>query len=226
MFKPLISAFIATFLMTGCAFLDSAPSAEHWKTYSGGRAAGDVTHFYWYNEFQSMPDNAADKVLMGDNGWYISQYRWQSGALRELIREGVQQSVPYHLHVRFNAHGDAVYQQYRVNQRVVPLNASERSALLEQANQVISLSKQQAEQNLALYQGVWNGRRLKTCNGHRFTQLQLPDSTPDYVAQRFQQPIYVAFLARVNEAQLQVEQILRLDEPDTPCMVEPQVVPE
>ncbi|MCV5838969.1 DUF1481 domain-containing protein, partial [Escherichia coli] len=63
---------------------------------------------------------------MGDHGWYKSDYRWDEGELRELIRKGEQidakqKLVPFQIHIRFNKDGEAIYQQYRVNRKVLPL---------------------------------------------------------------------------------------------------------
>ncbi len=51
---------------------------------------GDATSLYWMTERLTRVSTAADYVAMGDSGSYQSDYRWDDGELRELIRKGEQ----------------------------------------------------------------------------------------------------------------------------------------
>ncbi|PXA68974.1 DUF1481 domain-containing protein [Vibrio sp. 11986-1-5] len=226
--KKSLSFFIAFLLLTGCASSVPHANLDQLNEYVGGQTMGDATHFYWYTEYQNRPSHGADQVLMGDYGWYQTNYRWESGSVREAVREGMQlrnaQLVPYRVHVRFNQQGEAVYQQFRVDGKVLPLNLEQRSEYLQQAQQLVEMSKQQARQGWSLYQGVWDGERLTSCSGRRFSQVLWPLTTPEHVMERLKTPHYVALLGRVSSAQLQVDSVLSVAEPDRACMTQPALI--
>ncbi|MFA0372778.1 DUF1481 domain-containing protein, partial [Vibrio sp. 10N.222.54.F6] len=76
----------------------------------------------------TQPHTSADYVTMGDYGWYKTDYAWSEYVLREFVREGELRDdslslVPYRVHVRFNQSGEAVYQQYRLDGKVLPLQS-------------------------------------------------------------------------------------------------------
>lgn len=221
-------SLLLTLLLTGCASSVPHTNLEQRNDSVGGRTMGDTTHFYWYTEYQNRPDHAAEQVLMGDYGWYQTNYRWESGSVREVVREGMQlrgaQLVPYRVHVRFNQQGEAVYQQFRVDGKVLPLNLAQRSEYLQQAQQLIAMSKQQARQGWSLFQGVWDGQSLTRCTGGRFSQVIWPSTTPDYMIERLKTPHYVALLGRVSGAQLQVDSVLLVAEPERGCLTQPALI--
>ncbi len=123
----LVSLLVAT--LAGCSSSPS-PSLNQYSEYTGGQTLGDATSLYWYTERLTKPFSAADYVNMNDYGWYKSNYRWSGDTLREFVREGVQNeiesgSVNYRIHVRFNKDGEAIYQQYRRNGKVLPIKRAQ-----------------------------------------------------------------------------------------------------
>ncbi len=139
---------------------------------------GDATSLYWMTERLTRVSTAADYVTMGDYGSYQSDYRWDDGELRELIRKGKQLDakqglVPFQIHIRFNKDGDAVYQQYRVNGKVLPLQRDQLERYKQEANDVVTSIKKQSRDGQSLIQGYWMVKRSKPAKGESLRRWNL-----------------------------------------------------
>lgn len=197
--------------------------------YSGGETEGDATRFYWYSERQNAPVSAADYVVSQRFGWYQSSYRWDEGELREVVREGMQpkahQLVPYRVQIRFDKNGEAIYQQYRVDGKVLPLNQNQLAQYQQQADSLAEKTRQQNSQDLTLIQGIWDGEVFESCSGRDYNHLEFNQTLPDFVVSRLASlDSYVAFLGSADDDAVRIEQILTLDDDSHDCVQRPALI--
>lgn len=193
---------------------------------------GDATSFYWVTDKLTSPYKASDYVFAGDYGWYQSDYRWDEGALRELIREGEQLDgklglVPYRIHVRFNLEGDAVYQQYRLNGKILPLQKEQLQRYQYEADALVNETKQQSREGLVLLQGYWDGDTFETCEGEEYTTIEFNKTLPSFVVNRLASvDSYVAFLGKKSPRRVEVDTLLLMDDDDRDCIERPVFIEE
>ncbi|KGK21964.1 peptidylprolyl isomerase [Vibrio navarrensis] len=227
--KKLLLTCAACVLLAGCSS-SSRPTLEQFTEFTGGQMMGDATSFYWVTEKLSGPQKASDFVLVGEYGWYQSEYRWDEGTLRELIRQGEQRDnklglVPYRIHVRFNVDGEAVYQQFRLNSKVLPIQADQLQRYQSEADMLVKKSKQQSRDGLELIQGYWDGETFETCTGEEFSTLEFNQTLPGFVINRLASvDSYVAFLGKKSSKRLEVDTLLLLDEDDRDCVTRPVLI--
>lgn len=229
--KILLPSLLIT-LLVGCSSGPSNSKLEQFTEYTGGQTMGDTTSLYWYTEKLVSPYTAADYVAAGDYGWYQTDYRWADGELRELIREGEQikdnqKLVPYRIHVRFSKEGDAVYQQYRLDGKVLPLTQNKLSWLQQEAADITRFTKEQDDQDLRLVQGYWDGSEFETCAGRTFDKVEFNQTLPSFVVNRLALvDSYVAFLGAEYSDKVVVEELLMLAEDDHDCIERPSLIEE
>ncbi|USD60616.1 DUF1481 domain-containing protein [Vibrio sp. SCSIO 43140] len=225
--KTLLVSLLAATLI-GCSSTPS-PSLNQFSNYTGGQTLGDATSFYWYTEKLTRPYSAADYVNMNDYGWYQSNYRWEGDTLREFVREGVQNEietgeVTYRIHVRFNKDGEAIYQQYRRNGKVLPVKKAQLENYQREASLLVERVKEQDSDGLELVQGHWDGETLETCNGIEFSDIKFEESLPNFVVKRLAEvESYVAFLGSTRLTGARVEQLLMLAEGSKDCIPKPEL---
>ncbi|GAL23207.1 DUF1481 domain-containing protein [Vibrio maritimus] len=226
--KTLLVSLLAATLI-GCSSTPS-PSLNQFSNYTGGQTLGDATSFYWYTEKLTRPYSAADYVNMNDYGWYQSNYRWEGDTLREFVREGVQNEietgeVTYRIHVRFNKDGEAIYQQYRRNGKVLPVKKAQLENYQREASLLVERVKEQDSDGLELVQGHWDGETLETCNGIEFSDIKFEESLPNFVVKRLAEvESYVAFLGSTRLTGARVEQLLMLAEGSKDCIPKPELI--
>ncbi|EMK3316315.1 DUF1481 domain-containing protein [Vibrio vulnificus] len=229
--KKRLLSLTALLILAGCSSAPR-PNLEQFTNFSGGQTMGDATSFYWVTDKLTGPHKASDYVFSGDYGWYQSEYRWDEGALRELIREGEQLDsklglVPYRIHVRFNVEGDAVYQQYRLNGKVLPIQQEQLQRYQYEADALVKETKQQSREGLELIQGYWDGETFETCSGEEYSKLEFNQTLPGFVVNRLASvDSYVAFLGKKSSRRLEVETLLLLDEDDRDCVEKPVLLEE
>ncbi|GAB6263858.1 DUF1481 domain-containing protein [Photobacterium sp. CCB-ST2H9] len=158
-------------LLTACGSTLMTPHAlSSLERLSGGQVAGDASSLYWAGIRQSRPEFLSERVWMGEYGEYQTEYRWREGQLRELKRTGTALKddalQPFELHVRYDQHGEAVFQRYKVGESVFPLSDTQLHQLSQQAEQAIAVVKAQSRDGLELMQGVWDGQRFIRCSDH------------------------------------------------------------
>lgn len=231
MMKPFLLSALSTALLAGCA--TSLPydplQLQQTGQYAGGETAGDTTSFYWYSERQNAPVSASDYVVSQRFGWYQSSYRWDEGELREVIREGMQpkarQLVPYRVQIRFDKNGDAIYQHYRVDGKVLPLNQNQLARYQQQAGELTGKIRQQHSQGLTLVQGIWDGEVFESCSGIDYRHLEFNQTLPDFVVNRLSSlDSYVAFLGSAEKDTVRIETILTLDDDSHDCIKRPALI--
>ncbi|MGR5531594.1 DUF1481 domain-containing protein [Vibrio alfacsensis] len=230
--KHLLTSFLLSSLtLVGCASVET-PNLDQFTHFSGGKIMGDVTSMYWMTERLTRVSTAADHVTMGDYGSYQSDYRWDDVELRELIRKGEQlgakqELVPFQIHIRFNKDGDAIYQQYRVNGKVLPLQRDQLDRYKTEANDVVASINDQSRDGQSLIQGYWDGETFETCKGREFTTLEFNQTLPKFVIDRLASvDSYIAFLGKESRNTATVDELLMLNDDDFDCVQRPKLISE
>ncbi|MGF1698420.1 DUF1481 domain-containing protein [Vibrio lamellibrachiae] len=227
--KLLLSSLICSALI-GCSSSVPTPNLDQFSHYSGGQSMGDATTFYWYTERLSQSYTAGDYVFAGDYGWYKTDYRWSDGEVRELIREGEQIRqdvglVPYRIHVRFNVKGEAVYQQYRIDDKVLPINEEQLQRYQNEAKTVADVTKEFGREGIDLIQGYWDGSTFESCNGQTYDGIEFNHSLPSFVVNRLASlDSYVAVLGKTRSNKVIIEELLMLDTDSHDCIERPNLI--
>ncbi|MDO6707858.1 DUF1481 domain-containing protein [Photobacterium sp. 1_MG-2023] len=179
---------LLTLLLSACG---ATPLSQHARSSSelltGGQVAGDAASLYWASFRQSKPESLSERVWVGEYGEYQTDYRWREGRLRELKRTGTALKdntvQPFELHVRYDQHGEAVFQRYKVGDAVYPLSDIQLNQLSQQAEQVMDVVKSQSRDGLELVQGIWDGQRLIRCDSQKALAVEsLQTALSGYVA--------------------------------------------
>ncbi|UPR28772.1 DUF1481 domain-containing protein [Vibrio crassostreae] len=227
----LLVSLLSTFLI-GCSSTSPRKNLEQFETHTGGQVMGDATSFYWVTNKLTQPNTSADYVTVGDYGWYQTDYAWSEGVLREFIREGEQRNssnelVPYRVHVRFNKSGEAVYQQYRIDSKILPIQAKQLENYQKEAKSVLETTMKQNDEGLRLVQGYWDGSSFKTCAGGEFDRIEFNQTLPSFVIDRLASvESYAAFLGSDSLGKMSVEELLMLAEDSHDCVVRPSLLKE
>jgi hypothetical protein len=213
---------ILSSLLLGCSATESIDSQL--KVYSGGSRMGDATSFFWYTEKSvALPYQGSDYVVSTSDGWYQTHYTWIDSSVREIVREGEMmvddELVPFTLHLRFNAEGEAIYQQYRVDGKIRPLQDNALSGYLKQAEAIAATTKSQSQKNMALIQGVWDGKTFETCDGDEYSKLEFNKTLPSFVIDRLSNfDNYLAFLGNIRHGEVYIQELLTLDDEKHDCI--------
>ncbi|MCV5641154.1 DUF1481 domain-containing protein, partial [Escherichia coli] len=77
-----------------------------------------------------------------------------------------------------------IYQQYRVNRKVLPLQREQLDRYKAEANDVVVAIKEQSRNGQNLVQGYWNGQAFETCKGKEFSTLEFNQTLPKFVVDR------------------------------------------
>ncbi|MDP2575488.1 DUF1481 domain-containing protein [Vibrio penaeicida] len=216
--------------LVGCSSSSNAPQANQYAYYSGGQSIGDSTSFYWFTKRLGSAYSAADYVTSGDYGYYRTDYAWQGDVLRELIREGYrtndeQELVPYRVHLRFSASGEAVYQQLRLDGKVLPIPEKQIKRYQQEANFVVETTEAQDKENLELVQGYWDGETFETCDDREYEKLAFNQTLPSFVVNRLSTvDSYVAFIGQKELKTLSVSDLLMLSEDNQDCIKRPSFI--
>ncbi|WP_060983429.1 DUF1481 domain-containing protein [Vibrio splendidus] len=227
----LLVSLLSTFLI-GCSSTSPRKNLEQFETHTGGQVMGDATSFYWVTNKLTQSHTSADYVTVGDYGWYQTDYAWSEGVLREFIREGEQRNssnelVPYRVHVRFNKSGEAVYQQYRIDSKILPIQAKQLENYQKEAKSVLETTLKQNDEGLRLVQGYWDGSSFKTCAGGEFDRIEFNQTLPSFVIDRLASvESYAAFLGSDSLGKMSVEELLMLAEDSHDCVVRPSLLKE
>ncbi|KAB0462941.1 DUF1481 domain-containing protein [Vibrio kanaloae] len=227
----LLVSLLSTFLI-GCSSTSPRKNLEQFETYTGGQVMGDATSFYWVTNKLTQPHTSADYVTVGDYGWYQTDYAWSEGVLREFIREGELRNssnelIPYRVHVRFNKSGEAVYQQYRLNNKILPIQTKQLEGYQKEAKSALETTMKQYDEGFRLIQGYWNGSSFETCSGGEFETFEFNQTLPNFVIDRLASvESYAAFLGSDSLGKMTVEELLMLAEDSHDCVVRPSLLKE
>lgn len=230
--KNTLFAILVAGALAGCSSSAPQPNLDQFSDYTGGQTIGDSTSLYWYTERTTFPYSAGDYVSAGDYGWYQTDYRWSEGELRELIRQGEQLKdkqglVPYRIHVRFNKLGEAVYQQYRFDGKVLPLKSEKLDWLKQEARNIPSLTKSQTSRGQRLIQGYWDGSTFDTCSGDSYERVEFNETLPSFVVNRLSTiDSYVAFIGSTRSDKVTVNELLMLADDSQDCIERPSLIEE
>ncbi|UPQ88152.1 DUF1481 domain-containing protein [Vibrio sinaloensis] len=230
--KNTLFAMLVAGALAGCSSSDPQPNLDQFSDYTGGQTIGDSTSLYWYTERTTFPYSAGDYVSAGDYGWYQTDYRWSQGELRELIRQGEQlrenqELVPYRIHVRFDKGGEAIYQQYRVNGKVLPLKSDKLEWLKQEARNIPQITKVQTSDGLRLIQGYWDGSSFDTCSGRNYQRVEFNETLPSFVVNRLSTiDSYVAFIGSTRSGKITVNELLMLADDSQDCIERPSFIEE
>ncbi|NOI03069.1 DUF1481 domain-containing protein [Vibrio kanaloae] len=225
----LLVSLLSTFLI-GCSSTSPRKNLEQFETYTGGQVMGDATSFYWVTNKLTQPHTSADYVTVGDYGWYQTDYAWSEGVLREFIREGELRNssnelIPYRVHVRFNKSGEAVYQQYRLNNKILPIQTKQLEGYQKEAKSALETTMKQYDEGFRLIQGYWNGSSFETCSGGEFETFEFNQTLPNFVIDRLASvESYAAFLGSDSLGKMTVEELLMLAEDSHDCVVRPSLL--
>lgn len=225
------SLLLASLSLVGCSSVET-PNLEQFTHFTGGKTEGDASSLYWMTERLTRVSTAADYVTAGDYGWYQSDYRWDAGELRELTRKGDQIDaklgmVPFQIHIRFNKDGEAVYQQYRVNNKVLPLQRDQLARFKSEANDVVASVKERSRNGQSLIQGYWDGESLEVCDGKEFTTLEFNQTLPKFVIDRLASvDSYIAFIGKESRNKVTVDELLLLKDDEFDCVQRPKLIAE
>ena len=229
MTRKLLSLFLPLALL-GCSSTASNPALDQVRDLSGGQILGDATSLYWSTErVTGQPVSASDYVTIGDYGEYQTEYRWEEGVLRELVREGSElrnnELLPFRLHIRFNREGDAIYQRYRVDGNVLPVNSTQLVQLKQDASRATEVSQIQSKQGFDLIQGHWDGQKLETCAGVTFSEVSFNQPMPQVLMSRLATlDSYVALVGTARSERIEVEDLLILDDDSRDCISRPELI--
>ncbi|WED26559.1 DUF1481 domain-containing protein [Vibrio sp. DW001] len=224
--KYIIPLLLSSFLL-GCSSSPTTSNTELFNTMTGGQSAGDATSFYWYTERLDLPYSASDYVASGDYGWYKSDYRWRKSVVREIVREGMQRQesyelVPYRIQLRFDNNGEAVYQQYRLDGKVLPLTTQQIQMLLNEAESIKTVTEQQDKNGSSLMQGYWDGKVFNSCDAETFENIEFNQTLPTFVINRLASlDSYAAFISSTSLGKLVVKDLLMLEDESFDCVERP-----
>ncbi|OEF29384.1 DUF1481 domain-containing protein [Vibrio rumoiensis] len=226
--KRLILPVISLLLLAGCSSWQSKFSGSvEPVNLSGGAYDGQDKSFYWLTRALSSPRSASDYVQQPDRAWYKSSYQWQDGTLKEIVREGEmrqpdQSLKPFLVHIRFSADGEAIYQRYRVDNQILPLNQSDLKRYSQDADNLVEKVDDLNSQGLSLVQGVWDGNTFESCDGVQYKNVDYQEaSLPITVVERLNDfTSYAAFIGTRDKKSktVVVNNLLVLDKASHGCI--------
>ncbi len=228
--KNTLSLIVLTSLLLGCTSSPSINNNERFQSITGGQTLKGMASLYWYTEQLELPYSAADFVSFNDKSWYQSDYQWRGSAVREIIREGEKRAssklVPYKIHLRFSENEEAVYQQYRLDGKVLPMTQQEIASLQNQVTEIKNITKKQYRNNSRLIQGYWNAGVFSDCSGREYQNIKFHYTLPDSVVNQLStQDSYTAFIGS-GTTKLVVKQLLLLKNQDYDCITRPVFIEE
>lgn len=233
--RPIFSILLLS-LLAGC----SSPGSwtEHISSkfsgsvepvdLSGGELNGQSKAFYWYTRALAKPTTGSDYVMLPGQAWYKSSYQWQDGTIKEIVREGEMHQngrdlEPFLVHIRFSTEGEAIYQRYRVDNQILPLNQADLDYYAQQAKALVSKVDNIHGQGYELIQGIWNGATFESCDGGQYNHLKFEHelNMPEMMKQRLSNlSSYAAFIGETDKKSktVTVSQLLSLEKADHGCV--------
>ncbi|MGO1296679.1 MAG: DUF1481 domain-containing protein [Vibrio sp.] len=219
---PLICS-VALACLTGCSSFSDSNASHSQQTHTGGERVGHETHLFWVTQSNKVVNHAADYVTAENGEHYQTSYQWTDDVVREVSRQGeyIQQGevVPFETLLRFDTHGDAIYQRYRVDGKVFPLSQKQIEQYRQQARHVLKVTTNDHKQGLGLVQGYWNGQSFASCDGHTYPTLTYNHTVPAAVIERLASTdSYIAFVGKQSQDAVRMDTMLMFEDNNHECV--------
>lgn len=231
--KRILSTLLLSTFLFGCSSHSSDEQLIKSVTLTGGQIQGNTTSYYWYTRSLQRSITASDYVITGDNKWYKTSYRWEKNTLIEVIREGERldsdnELIPYRMHVRYNGNGEAVYQRYNKDGRILPLMPSQLAQFQEQSTHLITKVEALNKDDIKLFQGEWDGEIFYSCDGKEYDQLDFNQILPNFVVARLSGlDSFISFLGqetRRDKKAVKMSELLLLTDDSYSCVERPELI--
>ncbi|UXI01138.1 DUF1481 domain-containing protein [Photobacterium sp. TY1-4] len=215
-------------LLTGCETTSVSDTViSPISTHATGYQQGAKTTLYWYTSQQNQPVKLAEVVTAEHSERYESEYRWRDGKLREIKRQGTRLGdehylVPFTLHLRYDAEGQAVYQRFTQDGSVLPLSDVELYAPIRQVDAALRVIAQQRKAGLSLVQGYWQQQHMILCGEQRAKSLTFNTVAAQAAASGHDRATgYMALTGKVRRDSIEASQVLLLADNSQQCLVSP-----
>lgn len=231
--KRILSTLLLSTFLFGCSSNPSDEQRIKSVTLTGGQIQGDATSYYWYTRRLQQPIVASDYVTMGDYGWYKTTYRWEKETLVEAVREGEMldsesELIPYSMHIRYNGNGEAVYQRYDKDGRILPLMPAQLIQFQDQSKYLVTKVEALNKDDIKLFQGEWDGETFYSCDGKQYDQLEFNQILPSFVVARLSGlDSFISFLGqetRRDKNELKMSELLLLTDDSYSCVERPELI--
>ncbi|AAW86891.1 DUF1481 domain-containing protein [Aliivibrio fischeri] len=231
--KRILSTLLLSTFLFGCSSNPSDEQRIKSVTLTGGQIQGDATSYYWYTRRLQQPIVASDYVTMGDYGWYKTTYRWEKETLVEAVREGEMldsesELIPYSMHIRYNGNGEAVYQRYDKDGRILPLMPAQLIQFQDQSKYLVTKVEALNKDDIKLFQGEWDGETFYSCDGKQYDQLEFNQILPNFVVARLSGlDSFISFLGqetRRDKNELKMSELLLLTDDSYSCVERPELI--
>ena len=219
---------LSLLLLAGCASSLPEPKLDPPVDYDAALVAEQGLFLYWTQEQQKEVLKAADRFVGNQQHVYQTSYRWQSGTLREILRIGSreqQTQQEYRLHLRFNQDGEAIYQQYRVADKVAPLTSAQMQFYFQQAMQVAPKVREKVAEKQQWRQGWWDGKTFSVCDGKSNSVVLMPQAKTQLEQLAWHTfPVYVIWEGERQVNQFQATQLLWWSYEAQDCLTQPELI--
>lgn len=223
--------FLLFFLfLTGCASSLPEPKLDPPVDYDAVLVSERGLFLYWTQEQQKEVLKAADRfVEERQHHQYQTTYRWQGATLREIVRMGSREQQKtlqeYRLHLRFNQEGEAIYQQYRIADKVAPLTKSQMQFYFQQAMQVAPKVQEKVAEKQQWRQGWWDGKAFSVCDGKSNSVVLMPKAKAQLEQLAWHTfPVYVIWEGERQVNQFQATQLLWWSYEPKDCLAQPELI--
>ena len=211
----------AVFILNGCASIQSSQPLSQYVT---AIAKDDQRQIIWLDERVNTPEKLTQLMLFGRAGYYQTEYRWNEGVLREIDREeekvvdGELSNIS--MRIRFDHNGQAVYQQYLVNDEIFPIKNDQLTRYYKQAQSTYQTAQSLIEQNKFFFQGYIQEGKIRECGTNRNKLLTISD--PLYANDIFDnEKRFIAAMGTVSFMRNTAEVVIALEDADFPCFTRP-----
>lgn len=187
----------------------------------------NLTRIFWLDEHQGRPEKLTELTLIDNHGQYHSEYRWLDGAVREIQREGdlwVNGKLAHQsLIIRYNTQGLAVYQNYLLDNELLPIRKAKLARYRKIAEQALEDAQQLNKNKQNFFQGYWNNPVFEACGSKDEKKLEFAINSVDDV---IPPPLgandhFMAAIGKVGRKKNTVETIILLANENAKCFKRP-----
>lgn len=215
--------FILLASMAGCSSTINIQPPIHTVTAT---IQSDETQIFWLKERQGKPEKLIALSLMEHDAKYSAEYRWFDGSVREIRGEGNvwidEKLTPKSLIIRYNTQGLAVYQNYRLDGDLLPIQNAELIRYFKHAEQALKKARELNKNKQNFFQGYWNDSVFEACENKDEKTLSFSESVPKHFIQQMEEQSYfIAAIGQIGRKTNTIEQIILLDPGRTDCFQRP-----